>query len=226
MKALLSEIRKKIRTRDNGPAVDSMKRLGIEYKTNHGLSIAEIKAIANQYLNHHELALELWEWDHREFKILATFIDDPQKTSIDQLNYWIKDVSNNELAEQLAINLVFRLPNAFQIVQDWLKNGSLYAKKTALTSLAWLAQRKPDLSDATLFQTIKLAFSVEKSEITIIKSLSFALRAVGKRNEYLNRKTIEIIKAIPDGDYGAKYIKEECLWELESDIIQERLKRL
>ena len=74
MKELVSEIRRKIKMGDNGPAVDTMRNLGIKHKTIHGLSIAEIKNIAEAYQYNNTLAIELWSWDHREFKIAASFI--------------------------------------------------------------------------------------------------------------------------------------------------------
>jgi len=226
MKELLSEIRRKVRTRDNGPAVDTMRKLGIAHKTIHGLSIAEIKSIALQYQYNTDLAKELWAWDNREFKILATFIADPKEISLELLESWARDLNDSELAEQLAINLAFNTNKADVIVPLWLKNENQYAKKSALVLLAWTAQRAANLNELFLVKQVENLASIIDDNLQLTKGISFAYRAIGKRNLKLNELAIAQVKMLKDKQSsGAKYIVEDVLWELESDIIKERLNK-
>lgn len=224
MKELLSEIRRKVKARDNGPAMDSMRKLGIDYKTIHGLSIEEVKNIASLYQYNHELAVELWKWDHREFKILATFIEDPKTVSVEQLVKWSSEVGNSELAEQLSINLSFNAGKAEQIVPLTLLIDNDYARKAACVLLAWTAQRSSNITDSFFAQELnKLPYLINES-LQLSKGISFAIRAIGKRNLFLNKRAIAILNTLKENDsYNAKLIGEDALWELESDIIQERL---
>lgn len=224
MKEILSEIRRKVKARDNGPAMDSMRKLGINYKTIHGLSIEEIKRIAENYQYHHELALELWNWDHREFKILATLIENPKTVSLEQIIEWSKAVENSELAEQLAINLSFNTGKAQQIVPLSFQIENDFSKKSACILLAWTAQRSTNIPDSFFARELQDTLSMINNSLQLSKGISFAIRAIGKRNLYLNQQAIATLKEIQKNDsYNAKWIVEDALWELESDIIQDRL---
>lgn len=225
MKELLSEIRRKIRARDNGPAVDVLRQMGLKYKVIHGLSIAEIKAIAVHYQYNNELAKELWQWDHREFKILATFILDPKSCDFDDLVSWGESLDNAELAEQLSINLAFYTPIADRIIFEWMNIDNIYTQKASVVLLAWQAQKKPNMPDTYFIRHLESLPKLVKDNFPLAKGVSFAIRAIGKRNQFLNQKAISFLKEIEKLDtYGAKVIVEEALWELESDIVQERIK--
>ena len=224
MKELLSEIRRKIKARDNGPAMDTMRKLGINNKTIHGLSIEEIKNIASAYQYNHELALELWKWDHREFKILATFIEDPKIVSVEQIVKWSSEIGNSELAEQLSINLSFNTGKAEQIVPlSFLKQND-FARKSACVLLAWTAQRSANIPDSFFTQQLEKLPKYINESLQLSKGISFAIRAIGKRNRFLNQRAISLLKRLEkQEDYNSKLIVADALWELESDIIQERL---
>lgn len=224
MKELLSEIRRKVKARDNGPAMDTMRKLGIDYKTIHGLSIEEVKNIASLYQYNHELAMELWKWDHREFKILATFIEDPKTVSVEQIIEWTSEVKNSELAEQLAVNLAFNTGKAKQIVPLSFLIEDDFARKSACVFLAWTAQRSSNIADSFFTQELDKLPNFINDSLQLAKGISFAIRAIGKRNIFLNNKAINLLKEIGKLEsYNAKLIVEDALWELKSDIIQERL---
>ncbi len=226
MKEQLSEIRRKLRARDNGPAMDSMRKLGIEYKTIHGLSIEEIKNIAEKYQPNHNLALELWNWDHREFKILATLIENPKTVSVEQIIKWSSELKNSELAEQLAINLSFNTGKAEQIVPLSFLIGNDFSRKSACVLLAWTAQRSTNIPDSFFNQELNKLSSIINDNLQLSKGISFAIRAIGKRNLFLNNRAIAFLKNIEKQEsYNSKLIVAEALWELESDIIQKRLSK-
>jgi 3-methyladenine DNA glycosylase AlkD len=224
MKEILSEIRRKVKARDNGPAMDSMRNLGINYKTIHGLSIEEIKNIAINYQYNHELALELWKWDHREFKILATLIENPKTVSVEQIILWAKELENSELAEQLSINLAFNTGKTEQIIPLMFLIDKDFSRKSACVLLAWTAQRSANIPDSFFAQQLKQLPQYINESLQLSKGISFAIRAIGKRNLFLNKRAISLLKQLDaENSYYSKLIVADALWELESDIIQKRL---
>ena len=57
------------------------------------------------------------------------------------------------------------------------------------------------------------------------KAVNWALRQIGKRNRFLNKKAIETAKKIAHADsQTAKWIASDALRELTNDKIQKRLK--
>ena len=65
------EIKTQIRHRMNGEVADNMRREGLIYKVNYGVSIPELQQIAKGFKGDHELALELFNDEIRECKIIA-----------------------------------------------------------------------------------------------------------------------------------------------------------
>lgn len=225
MKPLLNEIRKRVDLSSNGPAMDSMRKLGINYKTMHGLTLAEVRNIADDYLNQHDLAVELWRHDDREYKILATMVADPKKISLSELKNWTEDLKDSELAEQLAINLAFRSPLAEALIPQLFLSKNGFAKKSGLVLLAWAAQRSTIISEPFFKQQLPILITLVTEDLQLAKGISFAFRAIGKRSLELNTEAIIALKQLKENpSYNAQFIVEEALWELELDVIQERLK--
>ncbi len=217
MQTLLSEIRRKIRTRDNGPAVDAMRKLGINYKTIHGLSIAEIKAIAQTYAPNNDLAIELRGWDHREFKILATFIQSYKTLTWEQLLDWEKELKNIEICEQLSYNLIFPSPLAIQFVEYSFTHVDSYVQKTGLITLSWLARKSTETPSAWFEQKIPQLRQLLSDNVMLAKGISLALRTIGRRSKALNQMCLDFVSTIDSEQwYANKLIVTEAQWELES----------
>jgi len=79
----LNTILKKIRTYESGPSVDGMKRLGLNYHKNFGVSLINLKKIAGQYHPNHELAKLLRT---KNFLIIHPFF--PTKNSLKNNLWW------------------------------------------------------------------------------------------------------------------------------------------
>jgi 3-methyladenine DNA glycosylase AlkD len=57
------------------------------------------------------------------------------------------------------------------------------------------------------------------------KAVNWALRQVGKRNLHLNRLSVETAERImAKGDKTSKWVAADALKELNSEIVQQRLK--
>src|SRR5690554_1457298 len=79
-----------IRMRKNGDLSASMKRQGIEYSVNWGVSVVELRTLARKYKPDHLLAFKLWNKQWRESMILATLLDVPFEVTEEQMDFWTK----------------------------------------------------------------------------------------------------------------------------------------
>ncbi|MGC9353357.1 MAG: DNA alkylation repair protein, partial [Mariniphaga sp.] len=84
------QLLRQIKLRKNGEISTSMKRQGIEYKQNWGVSVVELRDLAKNYKPDHLLALKLWNKHWRETMILATLLDAPEKVTEEQMDFWTK----------------------------------------------------------------------------------------------------------------------------------------
>ena len=65
----------------NPENVQGMARYGISTENALGISIYTLRPLAKEIGTNHTLALELWESGVHEARLLASYIDDPQKVS-------------------------------------------------------------------------------------------------------------------------------------------------
>ncbi len=108
----------------NGVTSSLMREKGVDYKLNFGVSIPRLRVMAALYSPDAPLAEDLWSEDVRELKILATLIYPPEKFT--KADDWVKDIANLELAEQAAMNLFSRMPDARRFASRWIAGKTLY----------------------------------------------------------------------------------------------------
>lgn len=134
MEEILKDIRKRCRMAMNGIASSSMRKQGIRYKLNFGVSIQKIKEISKRYTPNKELAENLWEEDVRELKILATLLFPISEYSKEIADKWVRDIEHQEIREQICINLLQHLPFAEQLTKEW----TAYENENIRASGYWL----------------------------------------------------------------------------------------
>ena len=99
-----------------------------------------------------------------------------------------------------------------------------FVKRTAFSLIAIIAvhNKKSDNSYFEgFFPLIKSACDDNRNFVK--KSVNWAIRSIGKKNKYLNKKSIILSNEILDYDYkSAKWIAKNALKELESEKVQNK----
>ncbi|MCF6241056.1 MAG: DNA alkylation repair protein [Bacteroidales bacterium] len=208
---------KHLRTRENGPVVDSMKRLGLNYKRSFGVSLIDLKAIAKEYAGEQNLALYLWQKEFRETKILSLMIANAQQLDEQQINDYISGINNIELAEQAAMNLLSKLPNSLDYAYKWSKKQDEYVRVTALLVLSRIALTDKSIQAQSFEPFFELFYEIAKDEnLHVKKALGRALLQIG-RHENLKEKVINFVnEVIKINEETAAWLKEEVVYFLEN----------
>ncbi len=107
------EILGKVRLRKNGETVAQMKKMGLKYQMNWGVSLIHLRELSKNYERNHLLALKLWNKGWRETMILATLLEEPDKMSEQQMDFWTKSTETAEMIEQAVANLFVHSKYAF-----------------------------------------------------------------------------------------------------------------
>ena len=99
MKSLqIKEIVERLISLENLANVAGMARFGIVAKKAFGVSASEIKLLVKEIKksteNRHALALELWETEIHEARIIAYLIGNPKEVTEKQMESWAKDFDN------------------------------------------------------------------------------------------------------------------------------------
>ena len=141
------EILNKIMQFRNGEVAKLMEQHGIRYRHNWGVSLVDLSKIASGSAPSHVLALKLWNRQWRETMILASMLDEPDKVSEEQMDFWTKSIENSEIAEQLSYNLWWKTPWAYAKALEWCRGKKHWIRFTAIHLAGRLAQvdsKSPD----------------------------------------------------------------------------------
>jgi hypothetical protein len=136
---IYQEILRKIKPLQNGETADSMTQRGVHYKLNLGASVVSLQQLASNYAPDHLLALKLWNKQWRETMILATLLEKPEEVSENQMDFWVKQIQQTEIAEQVAMNLFSKSPFAFKKAVEYCLAKKTLSKITGLLMMGRLA---------------------------------------------------------------------------------------
>jgi 3-methyladenine DNA glycosylase AlkD len=221
------DIIKKLESLSDQDAVKGMARFGINPRNNLGVSIYKLRQIAKEIGKDHELAIKLWNSDIHDARLLACFIDNPNKITSEQMNLWAKDFDSWDICDQVCTSLFDLNSLAWTKVFKWAKRDEEFVKRGAFALIAGLSVHNKRASD----EKFERFFPIIKKHSTdnrnyVKKSVNWALRNIGKRNLRLNKKAIDLSKDILKIDSNtAKWIARNALKELTSIKIQNRLKK-
>ncbi len=116
----LKEIKKSFFLRMDGTASRSMREKGLDYKINWGVSIPDLRKMAEEYGKDYALAIELWKENIRECKILATMMMPPEQMLPEIVELWMEQTPSQEIAEMAAFNLYQHLEYAPVLAFQWI----------------------------------------------------------------------------------------------------------
>jgi len=215
----------KLKSLSNPKAVEGMARYGITPEHTYGVSIPDLRKIAKEINRNHELALQLWNTNTRETRILASMIAEPRIVTKKQMEEWVKEFDYWEICDQCCMNLFEKTEFAYQKAIEWSSREEEFIKRAGFVLMARLAvsdKNADDVKFEEFFNLLKKG-SVDNRNL-VKKAVNWALRQIGKRNLTLNKKAIEIAKEIQEMDSkSARWIASDALRELTSDTIQKRL---
>jgi 3-methyladenine DNA glycosylase AlkD len=193
-----------------------MARYGIEVSNALGVSIPTLRAIARTTGRDHSLALVLWGTGVHEIRILASMVDEPGRVTVRQMNGWASAFDSWDLCDQVCTNLFDRTAHAVNRAAAWAVRREEFVRRAAFATIAGLAVHRRDLTDDDLRALLVIVESAADDDRNYVrKSVSWALRQIGRRNENLNAAAIASAERIRRRDTrAARWIATDALREL------------
>jgi 3-methyladenine DNA glycosylase AlkD len=209
----------------NPKNVEGMARFGINPTNTLGISIYDLRKVAMTIGVDHALALDLWKSRIHEARILAGYIDDPDKVTQAQMDAWVKDFDSWDVCDQVCSSLFDRTEFAFSKAIEWSARKEEFVKRAGFVMMAALSVHDKEASDKQFerfFPIIKREATDERNFVK--KAVNWALRQIGKRNGALNKRALKVAEEISSIDSrGARWIAADALRELRSEAVQRRL---
>lgn len=220
----LEEIISDLKSKESFRNKEGMSRYGINTKNAFGVSVKYLRELGKKIGKNHNLAFDLWESGFHEARILATIIDEPEKTSKTQVKKWIKDVNSWDLCDQLCNNLLVKTVFAYDLSFEWSKSKSEFNKRAGFTLFAVIAVHWKQLEDLDFIRILPRILEESSDERNFVKkAVNWALRQIGKRNYNLNKIAVETaLELISMESKSAKWIGRNAHKELTDKKVKIR----
>ncbi|KOH45721.1 DNA alkylation repair protein [Sunxiuqinia dokdonensis] len=193
------ELLAKIRRLKNGETVAQMKAYGLVYKINWGASVISLRDLAKSYERNHLLALKLWNKQWRETMILATLLDEPDKVTEEQLDFWTKSFTTTEIAEQAVANLFVHTKFAYVKALEWCRGKKHLVRYTGLHLMGRLAMVDKKAIDEMFEPFFVVIFPLIKDP-DLGQIFYRSMLIVANRSEQLKAKCKEFLELAQDMD--------------------------
>jgi 3-methyladenine DNA glycosylase AlkD len=192
-----------------------MQHFGINNTAALGVRVPAIRLLAKQIKTDHPLALALWQTNIHEARLLASMLADPQLISSKLMDDWVNDFNSWDLCDQCCGNLFVQTKWVDAKIIKYSKLEKEFVKRTAFVLMAVMAVHRKELPNAHFlpyFPMIEAAANDERNFVK--KAVNWALRQIGKRNEWLLEKAIASAQRIDlQETKSAKWIAKDALRE-------------
>ena len=222
------EIIKRLEALKNPRNIEGMARFGIRPKTKvFGIPIPETRKIAKIIGKNHELALKLWDSGIHEARILAGYIEEPEKITEKHFEKWVKSFDSWDVVDQVCSSVLDKTTFAYKKIFELAKREEEFVKRTAFTLICCLTVHDKKMADKEFIKFLPLIKKAATDERNFVKkAVNWALRQIGKRNIKLNMQAIKLAKELKKiNSKSAKWIASNALSELTDKKVLNRLKK-
>lgn len=199
----------------NKENIVGMARFGIVPKNAIGVFVPKLRLISKKIGKNQELAQKLWKSRIHEIKLIAIFIQEPEKINSKQMNFWVKDFYSWDICDQCC-SVWAKSKLSWQKPVTWAKSNKEFVRRAAFALIACLAvhDKTAKNKDYIKFFPLIKKYSTDKRNY-VKKATNWALRQIGKRNWYLNKQAIKTAKDIKKIDSkSARWVASNAISEL------------
>lgn len=195
-----------------------MSRFGIDSSRAVGVKLPDIRKLAKLIKKDHALAMELWDTNLHEARILATLIAEPAKLTEQQMDKWVHQFYSWDVCDQACGNLFIRTPFVWDKIEEYTQSEQEFVKRCGFVLMAEYAVHLKKATDDVFLSFLPL---IEREAWDgrnfVKKAVNWALRQIGKRNTLLKHTAIQTAERILEQDNkAARWIARDALCELNN----------
>jgi 3-methyladenine DNA glycosylase AlkD len=205
---------------------DQMRtRYGITAPKAYGVPVGMIQRLGKELGRDHELASALWKTGWYEARMLTAFVEDPARVTGAQMDRWARDFDNWAIVDTLCFKLFDQTHHAWTKAGQWSRRREEFVRRAGFVLLACLALHDKRSADKRFLGSLRLIEQAASDERNFVrKAVSWALRAIGRRNRALNAAAVQTARRLAASpNPAARSSGKEALRELTNPKVQRRL---
>jgi 3-methyladenine DNA glycosylase AlkD len=173
-------------------AVAGLARYGLPTNNAYGIPVGTLRSQAKKIGTDHQLALKLWKSGSLEARLLASFVADPDKLTLAQMNAWCRDFDNWGTTDTACFALFDQSPLAWKVVGPWVRQKGEFQRRAGFVMMACLAAHDKTAKDAAFLKFLPMIEKGASDDRNFVKKgISWALRHIGHRNLALHAAAIK-----------------------------------
>lgn len=207
---------------------ENVVRVGIPKENSMGVSTVDIRKLAKSIAKSNTLAMELWNTNYHEAKLLAVLLFDKKTVSLEDVSILMNDVFSWDLCDHLCKNLIIKIKYYQSLIFDWCNSGNTYFKRAAFTLIASTVIHEKAVSEDEIDSYLKLIKenSIDERE-HVKKAVSWALREIGKKDFECQEKAALLAHELKSSaNKSQSWIGKDALKEIENLVKVEGRGRL
>ncbi|MEQ8534129.1 MAG: DNA alkylation repair protein, partial [Imperialibacter sp.] len=106
-----------------------VERFGIPSEKALGIKTPELRKIAKIIKKNHSLAMQLWQTDIHETKVLASMVGDPKQMTTEQMDAWVADMYSWDVCDQCCGNLFVYTRFWKSKVAEWIPSEHEFTRR-------------------------------------------------------------------------------------------------
>ena len=223
----VDEVLKWLERRGTRRTVEGMARYGIEAQRAFGVPMATLLSLAKRLGKDHALSLALWDSGWYEARLLAALVGDPERVTRRQMNAWAAGFENWADCDTACFKLFDRTPFAWEKARRWATSPRELVKRGAFALMACLALHDKAATDRSCLALLPLVEKGARDERNLVnKAVSWALRAIGRRDVALNAAALKIAGRLAlSREAAPRWVGKDAVRELSSPKVRSQLAR-
>jgi hypothetical protein len=195
-----------------------------------GVGLTVLRGLAKQIGRDHELAQRLWAEDLYEARVIALLIDDPSRITRAQAEAQVEQLAGGQLAYVFSScdASLAKVPFVRALADDWMVSADPVRQGCGYGLLYEMSKEKgKKAQDEAYF--VRCIDQVERSHTTatvgVRLAMASALMGVGKRSASLNRRALEVARALGPVDWDPTGACEpfDAVKHLDSERLRAKL---
>ena len=202
-----------------------MARYGLPSDKAFGVPVGVMQKLAKRLGRNHGLAVALWDTGWYEARMLASFLDEPERVTPAQMERWCRDFDNWGVCDTVCFHLFDRSPHAWGKIEPWSRRRDEFQRRAAFALLACLAGHDKSADDEKFAECLPLIEKAASDERNFVKKgVSWALRGIGRRSPDLHSVAVALAERLAASPETApRWVGKDVLRDLTSPVVTRKM---
>jgi 3-methyladenine DNA glycosylase AlkD len=173
-----------------------------------GVNLGDLRKIANKIKMDHSLALQLWETDVYEARVIASKLLDPTRLSLSDLERLITSTQSGPVIDELSFQIFEQIDNQINLFDKWITNEDPRYKRAGW-NMGIILNHESKFNQEKLIEIVNnIENNLAQATLDYQFAMNRCLCEVGIKHDSLTEKCISVGEKL--GIYKDMKVSKGC----------------